>query len=449
MDPNILRQFYNSKKNSFNDHYNLDIDGIPIELYIEDIKDGNATNGRYSISKNEWVMFPKPITYDIPDISNELQTRLNQCQEVIAGDDPQAIIDLVNDIYMDRKIGLAENGEASVGNLVFKELRTQDMIGKLKDRYYELRSAELNENKEEIAEFTESGESTTLEDDFINQLAVTGMSIEQARKTYKAILNIFKNKEKSLLKTESDTSDWDNNFVINILTPNKVYWRRKADGKEIVTSYDVFKEPTDVTEWKSEDELKDYILEENEKKEESSLSRLYQHTKDKDTFAVIGSYDIVTNKDRFNELKSYVSKLREKIPNIGFNYLEGTYTYEDGDQGIENSLIIYNIPKQDALDIAKELNQESVIWKDNNYFGFLDQNGNELDTFKNDTKNMTFDDKITNMFGSRLRSGNTYKPAFAFECKLIETDATSSTFSKEYNRCIKEYPICKINLENE
>ena len=449
MDPDILRQFYNSKKNSFNDHYNLDIDGIPIELYIEDIKDGNATNGRYSISKNEWVMFPKPITYDIPDISNELQTRLNQCQEVIAGDDPQAIIDLVNDIYMDRKIGLAENGEASVGNLVFKELRTQDMIGKLKDRYYELRSAELNENKEEIAEFTESGESTTLEDDFINQLAVTGMSMEQARKTYKAILNIFKNKEKSLLKTESDTSAWDNNFVINILTSNKVYWKRKSDGKEIVTSYDVFKEPTDVTEWKSEDELKDYILEENEKKEESSLSRLYQHTKDKDTFAVIGSYDIVTNKDRFNELKSYVSKLREKIPNIGFNYLEGTYTYEDGDQGIENSLIIYNIPKQDALDIAKELNQESVIWKDNNYFGFLDQNGNELDTFKNDTKNMTFDDKITNMFGSRLRSGNTYKPAFAFECKLIETDATSSTFSKQYNRCIKEYPICKINLENE
>lgn len=449
MDPDILRQFYNSKKNSFNDHYNLDIDGIPIELYIEDIKDGNATNGRYSISKNEWVMFPKPITYDIPDISNELQTRLNQCQEVIAGDDPQAIIDLVNDIYMDRKIGLAEDGEASVGNLVFKELRTQDMIGKLKDRYYELRSAELNENKEETDEFTESEEPSTLEDDFINQLAVTGMSMEQARKTYKAILNIFKNKEKSLLKTESDTSDWDNNFVINILTPNKVYWKRKADGKEIVTSYGVFKEPTDVTEWKSEDELKDYILEESEKKEESSLSRLYQHTKGKDTFAVIGSYDIVTNKDRFNELKSYVSKLREKVPNIGFNYLEGTYTYEDGDQGIENSLIIYNIPKQDALDIAKELNQESIIWKDSNYFGFLDQNGNELDTFKNDTKNMTFDDKITNMFGSRLRSGNTYKPAFAFECKLIETDATSSTFSKQHNRCVKEYPICKINLENE
>ena len=109
-------------------------------------------------------------------------------------------------------------------------------------------------------------------------------------------------------------------------------------------------------------------------------------------------------------------------------------------------LIIYNIPKQDALNIAKELNQESIIWKDNNYFGFLDQNGNEENPFKNDTKNMTFDDKITNMFGSRLRSGNTYKPAFAFECKLIETDATGSTFSKQHKNWIKEYPICKINI---
>jgi hypothetical protein len=47
---------------------------------------------------------------------------------------------------MMRKIGLAEEGEASVGNLVFKELRNEDMITKLKDRYYELRSEELSEN---------------------------------------------------------------------------------------------------------------------------------------------------------------------------------------------------------------------------------------------------------------------------------------------------------------
>lgn len=55
---------------------------------------------------------------------------------------------------------------------------------------------------------------------------------------------------------------WDDNFVINMLTDEKVYWKRKYDGKEIVTSFDIFKEPTDPTEWKSEEELTKYQLEE-------------------------------------------------------------------------------------------------------------------------------------------------------------------------------------------
>ena len=138
---------YNSKKNSFNDNYDLSIEGIPVELYIEDINDGNATNGRYSLSNDNWVMFPEPITYDIPDISEELTKYENMCNEAIMSDDPQHILDLVNEIYMMRKLGLAQDGEASVGNLVFKELRNQEMIPQLKDRYYELRSAELSENK--------------------------------------------------------------------------------------------------------------------------------------------------------------------------------------------------------------------------------------------------------------------------------------------------------------
>jgi predicted nucleotidyltransferase len=146
VEPEILRQLYNSKKNSFNDNYDLSLNDIPIELYIEDVKDGNATNGRYSISKNEWVTFPKPITYDIPDISKELNDYETKCNETLTSTNPQAILDLVNEIYMMRKIGLAEEGEASVGNLVFKELRNEDMITKLKDRYYELRSEELSEN---------------------------------------------------------------------------------------------------------------------------------------------------------------------------------------------------------------------------------------------------------------------------------------------------------------
>lgn len=145
VEPTILRQLYNSKKNSFNDNYDLSVNDIPIELYIEDVKDGNATNGRYSLLKDEWVVFPEPITYEIPDISEQLTEYENKCNEALNSTDGNAILELVNDIYMMRKIGLAADGEASVGNLVFKELRNQDMLQKLKDRYYEIKSTELSE----------------------------------------------------------------------------------------------------------------------------------------------------------------------------------------------------------------------------------------------------------------------------------------------------------------
>ena len=148
VDPEILRMLYNSKKNSFNDNYELDIDGIPVELYIEDVKDGNATNGRFSIRDNQWVVKPEPIHYDIPDIAPTLNDYVQKCNDMLKSDDAQAILDLVNEIYMMRKLGLAQEGEASVGNLVFKELRNMDMIPKLKDHYYELRSKDLSEAKE-------------------------------------------------------------------------------------------------------------------------------------------------------------------------------------------------------------------------------------------------------------------------------------------------------------
>lgn len=144
IDKEILRLFYNSKKGSFNDNYDITINNIPVELYIEDVKDGNATNGRFSILRNEWVVFPEPINYEIPDITDELNTWLEKATNLIASTDEQAILDFINEIYMMRKLGLAQDGEASVGNLVFKELRNMEILSDLKDRYYELKSNDLS-----------------------------------------------------------------------------------------------------------------------------------------------------------------------------------------------------------------------------------------------------------------------------------------------------------------
>lgn len=192
-----------------------------------------------------------------------------------------------------------------------------------------------------------------------------------------------------------------------------------------------------------------YFGNDEEELEEASLSRLYQHTKDKDTFAIIGSQDQTTREDRSKELLGKVKNVSSKYPKIGFNKLEGTYTYEDGTQGIENSLIIYNIPKDEALNIADELNQESIIWKDGDFFGFLKPDGQVDGTFDNQDKNMSFDDKITSMYGSKLKGNNNSSKPFVFECCLVETDNIGSDFSKQNKTQIKKYPICKIEESAE
>ena len=181
--------------------------------------------------------------------------------------------------------------------------------------------------------------------------------------------------------------------------------------------------------------------------EEASLSRLYQHTKDKNSFAIIGSQDKDTKQDRSRELMNSVYFISSKYPDIGFNHLEGKYEYETGEHGIEKSLIIYNIPKQEALTIAGNLNQESIIWKDENFFGFLKSDGSTDGTFNNEERNMTFDEKITSLFGSRLKGDNR---EFAFECEVIEIEnVQGSTFSKQNKANIKRYPVCKIGILKE
>lgn len=144
VEPTILRQLYNDRKGAFNRDYDITVEGIPVELYIEDVNDGNATNGRYSLLEQRWIVEPQPIHYDIPDISQDLMSYQEKCSELLASDNVEEVRQFINDLYMLRKLGLAESGEASVGNLVFKELRSMNMLQDLKDHYYELRSRDLS-----------------------------------------------------------------------------------------------------------------------------------------------------------------------------------------------------------------------------------------------------------------------------------------------------------------
>ena len=172
---------------------------------------------------------------------------------------------------------------------------------------------------------------------------------------------------------------------------------------------------------------------------EVGLSRIIDHIKDKKSFAIIGSQDKDTKESRYNELL----QLLRKIPyRVGWNNLEGTYTYDNGEVGSEDSLIIYNIKKEDALDIAKKINQESIIWKDENFFGFLTAEGEEDGNFGG---SLSFDKDAVKAFGSKLKGKHNNAKGFVFESSLVETTNRGSNFSRQHRANVVKYPILKIN----
>ena len=154
---------------------------------------------------------------------------------------------------------------------------------------------------------------------------------------------------------------------------------------------------------------------------EASYSRIYQHTQDDSTFAIIGSEDKDTGANRKRELYDLLRQYKEKSGlRLGFNQAKGVYTYQDGNQekkvAQEDSLIIYDIDKQGALNIADAINQESIVWKDPNFFGILYTNGTVMTEFDNQAgNNMNFTGAESAGFGTKLNNDNISNLGFKFE----------------------------------
>lgn len=149
--------------------------------------------------------------------------------------------------------------------------------------------------------------------------------------------------------------------------------------------------------------------------ESSGLSRIWQYTHGNTNFAIIGTIDKDTKEDRTNEFLNLLKEVMNKDNHITYKKLHGNYTYDDGSIGSENSFMINNIDFNTAMNLMKSINQESIIWKDKNYFGFIDSNGNPDGEFSKDTKNMSFNKDDVEAFGSRLKSKHNKGQGFTFK----------------------------------
>lgn len=143
----ILQALYNAKKSSFNETYDISIHGIPVELYVEDIKANTISNGIYSLYKDMWIKYPEKEEVPEIDVSEQVAKYNQIILEAMTSNDLERMKSVLDSIYLLRKNSLACCGEYSKGNQIFKELRNQGSLNELRERIYDETSKELSLEK--------------------------------------------------------------------------------------------------------------------------------------------------------------------------------------------------------------------------------------------------------------------------------------------------------------
>ena len=134
----ILKEFFDAKKNIWNEKHNIVIKGYDVELYVQDVNEEHVSSGVYSILHNKWIIEPEQKNPNIDDrmILQKAEEYMKKIDNII-GKGVKGV-DVLNDIEnirtkikSFRQSGLDSGGEYSYENLTFKLLRRNGYIGKL------------------------------------------------------------------------------------------------------------------------------------------------------------------------------------------------------------------------------------------------------------------------------------------------------------------------------
>lgn len=119
-------------------HPSINIYGYPVELYAQDIDEQPHLNqGVYSLGQKRWIARPQMLDLNFEDdyhLQKKVDFYKDMIDKMIANKaDSDAIDTLKKKLRTMRGDSIAQGGEFSFGNLVFKELRNLGYLDKLND----------------------------------------------------------------------------------------------------------------------------------------------------------------------------------------------------------------------------------------------------------------------------------------------------------------------------
>jgi predicted nucleotidyltransferase len=134
----LLKEFFDAKKNVWNEKHNITIKGYDVELYVQDVDEKHVSSGVYSVLNNKWIVEPQKTKEFIDDrkIIEKGEEYMKLIDRLIEKsktnlDLSDQIESLKSKIKRFRQSGLEQGGEYSYENLTFKLLRRNGYIHKL------------------------------------------------------------------------------------------------------------------------------------------------------------------------------------------------------------------------------------------------------------------------------------------------------------------------------
>tara|TARA_R110000824_G_C15200596_1_gene675643 strand:+ start:1462 stop:2334 length:873 start_codon:yes stop_codon:yes gene_type:complete len=133
----LVRKLLRAKKSLYNNRHDIKIKGYDVELYPQDESEPHHSTGIYSVVNGEWIAQPVPHVGSVDKqlVNRKAESLVDSAKSIFSAEDPQSRVDKLqkfkDKIINMRRSGLQKDGEFSVENLVFKELRNNGFLEKL------------------------------------------------------------------------------------------------------------------------------------------------------------------------------------------------------------------------------------------------------------------------------------------------------------------------------
>jgi len=138
----LVREYFMSKKNLWNNKHNITIKGYDVELYVQDTEESHVSSGVYSILWNKWLVKPEKDKQkiDAKKVSQKANNIIDAMGEIYQSYKEKEydkvirrIQTLKEKIKKMRQAGLDREGEYSYENIAFKVLRRMEYLDKLNE----------------------------------------------------------------------------------------------------------------------------------------------------------------------------------------------------------------------------------------------------------------------------------------------------------------------------